>query len=459
MADHHLAALAHLSWNPSAPADVLLRLLKHDDQAIRRNVVQRGGLPLDVVDAILTDPDPELRSEFALSANADPALRARLLDDPSPKVVMALAIGPIPYRKRVDPLPDRAYERLLAHPERRIRHETVNSRAVPGHLLAGLADHPDGPLRQAACRAWDLLTDNAKEALLHDDDLDVRRAAALRVCHQDAERTAWLVESLAGSWRRETVLRSGLLSRELAERLVADDHPGSVAANPSLPPDLVRRLAVHPDPRVRLVVSARPELTERERAAVDYTVGPEDRLDVLDWVWEAQDDPDVLRRCATSAHTWLRRSAAVCPGLEPDLVELLSRDEDFAVRLLLCEFHPEPPPELLLDLYLNGTHRAVMMFVIHPRFPAAGLAARFADSTDLEERRLALADPELPAETLAEFARDPERRRAAARHPRVPVPLLRELLDDPDTTRLAAGNPSLPAEDMHRLLDGAGVPA
>ncbi|MDX2848775.1 hypothetical protein PV342_09930 [Streptomyces sp. PA03-3a] len=459
MADHHLAALAYLSWNPSAPADVLLRLLKHDDRAIRRNVVQRGDLPFDVVEEILADPDPELRAEFALSANADPALRARLLDDPSPRVAMALAIGPIAYRKAAEPLPARAYERLLAHPDRRIRCETVTSHAVPAHLLAGLADHADSPLRKAACRAWDTLTDDAREALLHDEDLDVRRAAALQVCRQDAERTAWLVESLADSWHRETVLRHGMLSRELAERLVAEDDPGAVAANPCLPPDLVRRLADHPDPRVRLAVSARPELTERERAAIDYTVGPEDRLGVLDWVWDARNDPKVLRRCATSAHTWLRRSAAVCPGLEPDLVELLSRDEDFAVRLLLCEFHPEPPPELLLNLYLHGSHRAVMMPAAHPRFPAAGLAARFADSTDPEERRLALTDPDLPAETLAEFARNPARRRAAARHPRLPVPLIRGLLDDPETACAAAGNPSLPARDMHRLLDGAGVPA
>lgn len=65
MADHHVAALAYLSWNPSAPADVLLRLLRHDDRVIRRNVAQRSGLPLEVVDAILTDPDPALRACFA----------------------------------------------------------------------------------------------------------------------------------------------------------------------------------------------------------------------------------------------------------------------------------------------------------------------------------------------------------------------------------------------------------
>lgn len=233
MADHHLAALAYLSWNPSAPADVLLRLLKHDDPAIRRNVVQRRGLPVEVVDAILADPDRSLRMDFATSENADPAQRGRLLDDPSPRVILVLAVGPTPYRKRVEPLPDGAYERLLAHPDGRIRCETVTSHAVPAHLLAGLADHADGPLRKAACRAWDTLTDDAREALLHDEDLDVRRAAALQVCRQDAERTAWLVESLANSWHRETVLRHGMLGRELAERLVAEDDPGAVAANPA----------------------------------------------------------------------------------------------------------------------------------------------------------------------------------------------------------------------------------
>jgi hypothetical protein len=458
MADRHEDALGALSWNAAAPSSVLLRLLKHDNRSVRRNVTQRSALPLEVVDAIVADPDPALRMDFAESANADPAQRARLFGDPFPKVVLVLAVGPMPYRGRVEPLPDWAYERLLEHPQERIRHEAVISPVAPAHILAGLADHSDSFLRRTSCRAWDRLPEAAREALLHDDDLDVRRAAALRVCHDDADRTAWLVESLKDSWRLSDVLRIGLLSRELAERLVAGPRASAVAANPSLPPDLVRRLAVHPDPQVRLVVSARPELTERERGAIDYTVEPEARLGTLDWVWNAREDADVLRQCATSAHTWLRRSAAVCPGLQPDLVELLSRDEDFAVRLLLCEFHPEPPPELLLDLYLNGSHRAVKMLIANPRFPSAGLAARFAGSPDPERRRLALRDPAVTTEFLLRVSRDPACSAAAARHPQLPVPRIRELLADPPTTSAAAGNPSLPVEDMHRLLDSAGVP-
>ncbi|MDV9175838.1 hypothetical protein R6V09_37690 [Streptomyces sp. W16] len=457
MDDHLDAALRALSWNPATPAGVLLRLLKLDHRDVRRTVAQRAHLPLEVVDAILADPEPRLRQDFADSVSADPAQRARLVDDPSPKVVLALAIGPTPYRGRVEPLPDWAYERLLKNPDERIRHESVLWSVVPAHVLAGLADHPDSVLRRASCRAWEELPDATRELLLRDDDLKVRQAAAVQVCREDADRTAWLVESLGNSWPVDEVLRTGLLSREFAEHMVAQPHPVSVAANPSLPPDLVRQLAVDPDPRIRLVVSARPELTEPERAAIDYTVDPEARLRPLDWVWDAREDVEVLRRCATSAHTWLRRSAAVCPALPPDMVELLARDEDFAVRLLLCEFHPEPPPELLLDLYLYGSHRAVEMLIAKPGFPSAGLAARFLDSPDPRQRRLALRDPALTPEDLDRLSREglPG---LVARDPRLPLARIRELLADPDMLGSVAGNPALPVEDMQRLLDAAGVP-
>ncbi|MFI6401420.1 hypothetical protein [Streptomyces sp. NPDC050548] len=459
MDDHLDSALRALSWNPASPGSVLLRLLRLDHRDVRWTITQRADLPPEVVDAILAYPDRRLRQDFADSAAADPAQRARLIDDPDPKVLLALAIGPSPYRGRVEPLPDWAYERLLKHPDERIRHETVQWSTVPAHVLAGLADHPDSVLRGASCRAWEELPDAARELLLQDEDVKVRQAAAMHVCHEDEDRTAWLLESLVGSHLLYQVLETGRLSRELAEHLLARPRRASVAANPSLPPDLVRQLAVDPDPHIRLVVSARPELTEAERAAIDYTVDPEARLSPLNWVWDAREDVDLLRRCATSAHTWLRRSAAVCPALPPDMVELLARDEDFAVRLLLCEFHPEPPPELLLDLYLHGTHRAVMMLIARPGFPSAGMAARFLDAADPDHRRLALRDPALTPEDLDRLSRDGGLRGPAAQDPRLPLPRIRELLADPDLLGSVAGNPALPTEDMHRLLDAAGVPA
>ncbi|WP_326586406.1 hypothetical protein [Streptomyces sp. NBC_01294] len=462
MGDQWTGLLHGLASNEAAPADVLLRLLGHEDEWLRRAVAKRAVLPQEVIEAVLVHPDRHVRMALAENGSVDPGQRARLVDDPAPSVHLTLAHGPLAYRRRVAPLPDRAYERLLAHPRGLVGHELVVWGAPPAHILAGLAHHGHPAFRSAACRVWDRLADEARERLLHDEDPDVRQAAALQVCHEDEERTTWLAGRLGDGWPGVSeVLARGRLTRELAERVVAEgERLAAIAGNPSLPSDLVARLAVDPDPRVRLQVSARPELSESQRAAIDYTVGAEDRLSTLDWVWERREDAAFLRRCAQSAHTWLRRSAAVCPGLPADAVELLARDEDFAVRLLLAEFHPEPPPELLLDLYLNGTHRAVGMLVTRPGFPAAGLAARLGDSPDPRGRRLALRDPGLEPELLDRLSRDPETRADAGRDPRLPVARIRALLADPDrdAAAAAAANPALPAGDMRRLLDRAGVP-
>lgn len=460
MGDRWAGLLHGLVGNTAAPADVLVRLLGHEDERVRRAVARRAVLPQEVIEAVLVHPDRHVRIALAENGNADPDQRARLVEDPAPGVHLALAVGPLTYRQQVAPLPDWAYERLVDHPRALVRRELVEWGGTPARVLAGLADHADPMFRRAACRrAWHELPDAVRQRLLHDDDHEVRREAAEQVCHEDEERTTWLVGELGDDWRATDVLRNGRLSRELAERVVAEgERLPAIAGNPSLPPDLVARLAVDPDPRVRLAVSARPELGEAERAAIDYTVNAEARLGTLDWVWERREDAEFLRRCARSAHTWLRRSAAVCPGLPADAVELLAEDEDFAVRLLLAEFHPKPPPELLLDLYLNGTHRAVCMLVVRPGFPAAGLAARFGDSPDPERRRLALRDPGLEPELLDRLSRDPDTREAAARDPRLPVDRIRELLADPDTAVAAAANPALPPEDMRRLLDRAHVP-
>ncbi|MFJ7779208.1 hypothetical protein [Streptomyces yangpuensis] len=463
MSDRRTGLLHGLVHNRVAPADVLLRLLGQEDEGVRREVARRAALPQEVIEAVLVHPDRRVRMAFAENAAADPEQRARLVDDPSNSVHLSLAVGPMPYRNPVPPLPDWAYERLLNHPQALVRQELFNwGDRPPVHVLVGLADHEDPLFRLAACQgAWNELPDGARQRLLHDEDREVRLAAAEQVCPEDEERTAWLIGELDGSWRLSDVLRTGRLTRELAERLVAEsDRRATIAGNPSLPPDLVARLAVDPDPAVRLVVSARAELSEADRAAIDHTVNAEARLGTLDWVWERREDADFLRQCARSAHTWLRRSAAVCPGLPADAVDLLAGDADFAVRLLLAEFNPAPPPELLLDLYLNGTHRAVGMLTTRPGFPFAGLAARFGDSPDPVRRRPALRDPGLEPELLDRFTRDPETRSTAARDPRLPVARVRELLDDPDenTAAAAAANPALPPEDMRRVLDRAGVP-
>ncbi|MFI8767117.1 hypothetical protein ACIGN6_19705 [Streptomyces sp. NPDC053792] len=461
MATHHAAD--GLASNPAAPADVLLRLLALDDgdDWIAYRLSWRSSLPDSVAEAMLHHPRRRVRTLLAESAAADPELRARLLDGPASDA-LAVAVGPTPYRTQAPPLPDRAYERLLNHERAAVRHLTLESASVPAHVLVPLTGHEDPLFRLAACRrAWDDLTDDVRTALLDDADQAVRTAASLHVMHEDEERTAELVETFAGGWQLGDVVERGRLGRPLAERLLAEGAwLARLVRNPTCPSDLAAGLAGHEDPAVRLAVSARPELSEEERAAIDWTVGPEDRLDTLRWVWDAREDTDVLRRCATSAHTWLRRSAAVCPELPEDCVELLAGDADFAVRLLLAEYHPMAPPELLLDLYLHGTHRAVASLISRPRFPAAGLAERFADAPEPEARRLALRDPGATAALVEGLSRDPAAsvREAAALDQRLPVARLLELLEDPKVGAAAACNPALPVAEMRALLDRAGVP-
>ncbi|CAL9640807.1 hypothetical protein [Streptomyces sp. enrichment culture] len=455
-------AVPWLAANPSAPVDVLLRIVPEEyDWDIVTRLVRRTSLPPEVGEALVTHPDRRVRAALSDSPQADPELRARVLDGPASDAIL-VACGPLPYRAPVPPLPDPAYERLLNHERPVVRHETVMSAHVPVHVLAPLATHEDPVFRLAVCRRlWPELPEGVRASLLDDPDHRVRQAAALNVMHEDAERTAWLIENLGEQWQLGEVLEKGLLTRETAERMVADGrHPDRLALNPTFPADLAARLAEHEDPQVRLAVSARPELTDDQRAAIDWAVGPEDRLDALTWVWRSRGDEEVLRRCAHSAHTWLRRSAAMCQELPEDCVRLLADDEDVAVRLLLAERHPEAPPELLYDLYLHGTHRAVEALVSRPAFPSAGLAARCADAADPRERALALRDPDASPSLVERLSRDPAGRvrEVAALDPRLPVPRLIELLHDPDLAYAAAANAALPVAEMRALLDRAGVP-
>jgi hypothetical protein len=218
-------------------------------------------------------------------------------------------------------------------------------------------------------------------------------------------------------------LSQGVLNRADAERFLAEGvHLVELAGNPSLLADLVDRLAVDPDDRVRLVVSLRPELTVAQRAAIDFAVASHARDDV-DWVAAGIADQDVLHWAATSAHPLLRRAAARSSHLPPDLLRLLAADTDVVVRTHLAVHRPDTPEEVLMSVYarLGGTFSA-WMATGHPRFPRKGLSARFADHPDGKYRQLAVRDPAAGPDLIERLSHDPDvwTRQAAARDPRLP---------------------------------------
>ncbi|MFE0337590.1 Mucin-2 [Streptomyces sp. NPDC058955] len=466
MVAFHASALDGVGRNPALPVSLLLRLLAFDgggDRRPPRGALQRAGLPEAAVMVILAHRDPGVRIDFAMSAGAEPAQRARLVDDPSPKVRVALAYGPEVYdpRTEVAPLPDAVCARLLDDPVPSVRAALLDSRNVAPSFVASMAGHHRAAARREAVRrAWEILPAGVRSALLADPDPEVRRAAALGECRRDARLTAALVRDPRSA---AEALRRGLLDRADAERYVVErTHLAALAGNPSLPADLVARLAVDPDEAVRLAVSLRPELDEARRMAIDFTAGERDRGDGVPWVRDGLTDPAVLRRAATSGHPLLRRAAAWSPHLPPDLLSLLARVEDPVLDDLLGIHHPDTPEEVLMRVYARlGATFSAWMAETHPRFPREGLAARYADHPDGKYRRLAVRDPAATPALIERLSHDPVvwTRQAAAGDPRLPLHRLLEALHVPELASRAGANPALPEDAMAAVLDRAGVPA
>ncbi|MFF3334437.1 Mucin-2 [Streptomyces sp. NPDC002888] len=464
MVAFYSSALDGVAANPALPTPLLLRLLAFDGggQGPPFQALHRPGLPEPAVAAVLTHPILDARVQFAMSGQADAEQRARLADDPSPEVRAAVASGPEwthDHRTKVRPLPDAVCGRLLEDPEPSVRSALLHSRHLAPSFLAALVRHPDPAARRAALRVWDELTADERATLLDDPDPAVKRSAALCACPHDARLTAALLRDFAA---RPEALRRGLLYRADAERFLAEGvHLVELAGNPSLPADLVDRLAVDPDDEVRLAVSLRPELTEARRAAIDCTTAWHARGDV-DWVTAGIADQDVLHRAATSAHPLLRRAAARSPHLPPDLLRLLAEDTDVLVRTHLAVYHPDTPEEVLMSVYarLGGTFSA-WMATSHPRFPREGLAARYADHPDGIYRQLAVRDPTAGPDLIERLSHDPDvwTRQAAARDPRLPLPRLLKALALPELASSAGANPALPPGEMAVVMDEAGVPA
>ncbi|MFB7368926.1 hypothetical protein ACFC0D_03660 [Streptomyces sp. NPDC056222] len=259
--------------------------------------------------------------------------------------------------------------------------------------------------------------------------------------------------------RRSDAAYKAPVDAALAAHLATHDDSSlrrGAVCNPHVSTALALTLAADPEPAVRLALSMRGDITEEQRAAIDYTVH-EGRFGVPGWVEERFGDPGALREIAASSHVLLRRGVTCAPELPADVIEKLAADEDYFVRLMLCE-NDHAPHELLVEMFADWKGLSWGMLARRRNFARPGLA-RYADDPNYRLRLAALADPEGTPELVERLSHDPDdtvRGRAAA-DPRLPHARLVELLGSNHMPYTAAANPALPTELMHPLLDIAGV--
>ncbi|MFG3043845.1 PE-PGRS family protein [Streptomyces sp. NPDC048241] len=468
-----------LAANPAAPAAVLCRLLDIGPEDRFPSRLKYRELPEEMVAAWVAHPEWRVRRELA-ERPLTPEQSAALFRDPDPRHRWGL-LASVVYQHPA--FTEATFAQLATDPSPEVRAELVVHRDLPLPHLTALATDPDPGVRKAAVpRAWTHLTPAARTALLADPDAGVRAEAVL-VHHGSAPLRAADFAALPGEAHQARAARTCVLARELAEELVHGTEAalrGAAARNPHLDADLVALLGQDPEPGVRWWVYVRPELTEAERFGVDVEFDPKNHFRPLDWVLDQQDDAAAMRRCATSAHLVLRRSAACAANLPPDVADVLAHDEDWLVRLFLAERCAQAPAEVLLEMVRSWNGYSAARMTDHPNFPREGLL-RFADDPDPGTRKLTLLDPEAPAELVERLSRDADAtvrrsaldserlsvasvirllddphcfiREAAAADPRLPTRVLTALLYDRTTAMAAATNPAIPEGVMHHLLD------
>ncbi|MET9043659.1 hypothetical protein ABZX34_12425 [Streptomyces sp. NPDC004362] len=466
--------LRGLAGNPSAPAEILIRLTAANID--RSGLARRRDLPAEAAAALATDSDVDVRLGLASNPNLPPTVQVVLAGDADPQVRGRLAEGAeyfttsgVHGRRIPGPLSREVYEVLARDPEPKVRRALGFNRHLPDDVRAVMLNDSDPRTAAIAAAEWpsaptdrigDLLARvtgafGRQMLLLRLDGPLPAEAAHAMLADLDSAAANEYSMALLGQIAEVVDLDAGLTDRFMA----SPDFRAAVAANPTLSAEYVADLAHDPDNQVRAAVVARCGLDPalRESIPVDYN----DRSsETVGWLLTENLSEQEQLAFARSRHQIFRKTLALRADLSEEVVEILARDESFAVRLFVCERQSNAPGWLLTQIVEQWTSYSRWDMLRHKNFPADA-ATRLACSDKPHDRAVAAAHPGLSADTLETLLADDDDtvRGRAATNPAVPADRLIELLGSADSVIAAgaAANRVLSVVTMRQMVDQAGL--
>lgn len=279
-------ALTGVAVNPSAPLEVLLRLVAHQPAAEAMAWHRRHAMPAALAEKLLATGNRTIAEAF--EDTPPPAVARRADDDVDRRCALA----------RVPGLAPEVRDRLLRDPEPAVRVVALMRQDVP-----------DDERRRVLAELEAIPEDSADGWLV---------GLVLSTAEHDADVLGWVdtlplperlrhVDSPVPAIRRAAI-GSGGLPPEMSARLDADADPGvrrAAARRPDTPPDVLERLvAEHGDPH-----HSRPMLVEHPNFP-----------------------PDGHVRLAAHPDAGRRRLALYGEELPGEVVAALARDTAPAVR-------------------------------------------------------------------------------------------------------------------------------
>ncbi|MCW2914273.1 MAG: hypothetical protein JWN52_2341 [Actinomycetia bacterium] len=471
--------LAGLARNPSAPEEVVLRLV--NSPAASEVACRCANITEGLADELLGLGDVQVACYLGYNNRLPTAIRWRLATHPDP-TVRATAPRRISHDRVMSgcEIPVSLLERLAGDPDPQVRKEVAAHYDTPAGTRRRLAADLDPQVRAAVSQWWTDPPPEVHRALLTDAEPAVR-AAALSPWHPPPPEDLHPLLLTDPLTCADVVPHLKLTHERTATLAASTDEAvrAALAAHPELPEETRQSLAADPEITVRICVLLSRHTPEGTRARLhaaltDSGLGRADSWitsyylgnawkdqGLQGWVWDAP----LQQRLAylNSPYPFLRRAAAAPGGLPIETVMRLLKDPDIQVRRIAARGATNVPGQELERLVReHGEDPSVSpRLVEHPNFPPQAFP-RLAQADQAHLRGLALHSDDLPAALVDALATDPEPsvRCAAAQHRNLSASCLPTLLtdDDPQVVEAAGAAPAFPIPWMHQLLDAIEAP-